>query len=218
MEDDQTSFKHARREARIRTRAVVEVACASWEGYLPLNAVDASAGGAFVLTAAHPRPPPGSSVALRVGALVLTGKVAHVIDATQAAAQDRYIGFGVSLVKAQQGQWWVPQRRIDAEPSGIHPRPLLAILPEPASSLFYEGCRLFEASHFLQAKHKFAEAAAASPEPQISAMQAVCSGFQYLGHGMIDTARDSFQRALELDPSCAEARAGLRALEARGAK
>ena len=213
-----TTMNPTRRDSRVRTRAAVEVSCSAWEGFVPLSTFDASMGGAFVIAESRELPQVGTKAIIRVGSLEIEGRVAHVLGLQQAQTTSaRVTGFGVSFLRAQVGQWWLPPRAGEAgPPRGARPLEATSQASDAARALYAQGARLFDDSNYVQAKQKFAEAAALCIDPQVQAMLVVCSAFQYAGSGFKFRAQESFERALQLDPGSVEAKAGLEALLDKG--
>jgi curved DNA-binding protein CbpA len=89
--------------------------------------------------------------------------------------------------------------------------------PPPPSSvaiqLHHLGMLALEGADYAKALDLFTKAAKLSPTPRHQAMEAVSRGYQYLSTRFFDRARESFERALQVQPECREARVGLEALD-----
>lgn len=100
------------------------------------------------------------------------------------------------------------------------PAPTPAPVPSqapPSSSvalqLHHLGMLALEGADYAKALDLFTKAAKLAPTPRHQAMEAVSRGYQYLSTRFFDRARESFERALQVQPECREARVGLEALD-----
>jgi tetratricopeptide (TPR) repeat protein len=83
-------------------------------------------------------------------------------------------------------------------------------LPAAAALQLYKlGMLALESSDYPKAFDLFTKAAKLDPTPRHQAMELVGRGHQYLSTRFFDRARESFERALQLQPDCREARVGL---------
>jgi tetratricopeptide (TPR) repeat protein len=82
-----------------------------------------------------------------------------------------------------------------------------------AIQLHHLGMLALEGADYAKALDLFTKAAKLSPTPRHQAMEAVSRGYQYLSTRFFDRARESFERALQMQPECREARVGLEALD-----
>jgi tetratricopeptide (TPR) repeat protein len=87
-------------------------------------------------------------------------------------------------------------------------------LPSAAALQLYKlGLLALEAADYPKALDLFSKATRLAPIPRHQALEQVCFGHQYLSTRFFERARESFERALQLQPDCREARAGLEAIE-----
>ncbi len=94
------------------------------------------------------------------------------------------------------------------------PPPRSGPLPAAAALQLYKlGMLAMESSDYAKALDLFSKAAKLAPTPRHQAMELVGRGHQYLSTRFLDRARESFERALQLQPDCREARAGLDVLD-----
>lgn len=99
MHEDADLARPSRRYPRYPYEAQVQVQCLQWDQLRTLSTSDISKGGLFIRT---PEPaPPKTPVRLSLStpslgrAVVLTGEVAHAIDAARAQELGREAGMGV---------------------------------------------------------------------------------------------------------------------------
>ncbi len=98
----------------------------------------------------------------------------------------------------------------------IAPRPPGSGTPLPSTAalqLHHLGMLALEGADYAKALDLFSKAAKLSPTPRHQAMESVSRGYQYLSTRFFDRARESFERALQLQPECREAKVGLEALD-----
>jgi Tfp pilus assembly protein PilF/DnaJ-domain-containing protein 1 len=98
----------------------------------------------------------------------------------------------------------------------IAPRPPGSGTPPPSTAalqLHHLGMLALEGADYAKALDLFTKAAKLSPTPRHQAMESVSRGYQYLSTRFFDRARESFERALQVQPECREAKAGLEALD-----
>jgi tetratricopeptide (TPR) repeat protein len=94
------------------------------------------------------------------------------------------------------------------------PSPSRGPLPAAAALQLYKlGMLALESSDYAKALDLFSKAAKLAPTPRHQAMELVGRGHQYLSTRFLERARESFERALQLQPDCREARMGLELLE-----
>jgi tetratricopeptide (TPR) repeat protein len=87
-------------------------------------------------------------------------------------------------------------------------------LPAAAALQLYKlGMLALESSDYAKALDLFSKAAKLAPTPRHQAMELVGRGHQYLSTRFLDRARESFERALQLQPDCREARLALDVLD-----
>jgi len=98
----------------------------------------------------------------------------------------------------------------------VPPRPHSGGAPLPSTAalqLHHLGMLALEGADYAKALDLFTKAAKLSPTPRHQAMESVSRGYQYLSTRFFDRARESFERALQLQPECREAKVGLEALD-----
>lgn len=88
--------------------------------------------------------------------------------------------------------------------------------PSPAAvalQIYKLGMLALEAEDYAQALELFSKAAKLHPTPRHQALELVSRGHQYRITRFLDRARESFERALQMEPDCREARAALELLD-----
>jgi tetratricopeptide (TPR) repeat protein len=207
-----------RAEVRTAVKLEVPVSTAAWEGFKSLWTKDVSRGGAFFLYAHRVVPSSGTACAVKLGAETVSGTVAHVMTARLATVTGGDAGFGVSFAAPPSSDWWTPLMQEAAvapprppAPTGEKKAPS-AKERESAKNFFSLAMSLYEANNFSAARQKFELSARCAPDPAADAMQAVCSGQQHARTGQHAMAKEAFERALQLDPACAQATRALGAL------
>lgn len=208
-----------RTEPRTPVKAQLPVSTSAWEGFLDLHTKDASRGGVFFFFAQRVVPTSGTKCRVRLGDTLVDGTVAHVMSARLATATNTDAGFGVSFAAPQPPDWWKPfvaQAAVvapaSATPAGGVRIPSAKEL-EGAKNFFNLAIGLYDERNYAAAKAKFELAGRMAPDNRCEAMQAVCSGQQYARSGLSDKAKDALNRALQLDPDCAQAKAALKLLK-----
>lgn len=211
-----------RTEPRRVVRVQLQVSTSAWQGYLPLFTKDVSRGGAFFFFAQRVVPTSGTPCTVKLGGADVSGVVAHVMTARLATATGTDAGFGVSFAAAQPDDWWAPlvaQQQAPPLPVTATARPVPVAAPcgapgraaptakdlESAKNFHALGMTFYEERNYGLARQKFELAGRCAPDPKHEAMQACCHGQQHARTGNPGKAREAFQRALQLDPSCAPA-------------
>src|SRR6218665_404631 len=99
--------------------------------------------------------------------------------------------------------------------SGARPTPS----PDTAAlQLHRMGMSALEAQDYAKALGLLSPAAKLMPTPRHQAMELVCRGHQYLSTRFFDRARESFERALQLLPSCREAQVSLELVDKQASR
>lgn len=92
---------HARRSKRYAAMHQLLVQCDTWSEFAQLYASDVSLGGMFIVTDEAPEILSEVSIELKLPEgheIALTGSVVHVVDAEQAARENRSPGIGVQFI------------------------------------------------------------------------------------------------------------------------
>jgi hypothetical protein len=200
-----------RTEPRVVAKVQLPVSTGAWDGFIKLATKDVSCGGAFFLYSQRLVPTSGTPCAVQLGSSTVQGVVAHVMTARLATATGCDAGFGVAFSARQPAEWWLIPRA--AEPPA-RPPPAQRAPPTPkelesAANFRSLGMTLYERGEFAAARQKFDLADRLAGACGDEALAALCVGQIYARSGEPVKARDSFERALQLDPGCALATAAL---------
>jgi hypothetical protein len=197
-----------RAEPRISAKVQLPVSTGAWDGFIKLFTKDVSCGGAFFLYDQRLVPTSGTPCAVQLGASTVQGVVAHVMTARLAAATGGDAGFGISFSARQPTEWWlVPSspKPADLAPALATPQQRIPTAKELESAANFRslGFSLYERGEFAAARQKFELAGRLQGGAADEALVAVCVGQLFARNGLQPKARESFERALQLDANCA---------------
>jgi hypothetical protein len=206
-----------RAEPRVVAKVQLSVSTGAWDGFIKLVTKDVSCGGAFFLYSQRLVPTSGTPCAVQLGASTVPGVVAHVMTARLATATGCDAGFGVAFSARQHAEWWLTPRATEppAPPPPAQRAPPTPKELESAANFRSLGMSLYERGEYAAARQKFELADRLVGARTDEALAAVCVAQIYARSGEPVKARDSIERALQLDPSCVLAASALASLGRR---
>jgi hypothetical protein len=205
--------QHAlRTEPRVPAKVQLGVSTDTWDGFVMLWTKDVSPGGAFLHYTQRVAPVMGARCKVRIGTAETDGIIAHVITTRLAAAIGGDAGFGVAFALRQPVDWWTPllpgqAAAVEPAPQETRRTPPTAKELESAANFHSLGMSFYDQRDFAAARQKFELAGRISGDRRHAAMAAVCVGQIFARSGQPAKARESFDRALQLDSNCAPATA-----------